>query len=908
MHNLSQLSRRYLRRQWKRTFFTSMGIIMATALFAGIALLFTSFIGMFVTAEAKEAGTWHYHISGLSMEQADRLQADKRIKDSEQVTVSKYLGYFPNPDDPDDQALANWLVLRDAGELDDALTPFSVSLVSGRLPQAENEITLNTAAAGWLFPDAVIGDTVTLDLVEQGQDLTKPVLSRKYTLVGFVGWADTNLPGPAHFALTNVPIPEQYNSEVYLTVKSGPDYKAQLVKALTAVFPDRDIQGQLGSISSSAAFDEGLQGLQKLHIQTHDGLLRYLGQSSYDDTNNQLMIFFGLLTLIIMVSVIFVIRNSFAMSVHERMLEFGLLRVVGGSPSQVRRLVLYDALQLALVSIPLGLLAGLAAMQITLTVVSGIDLPMIGYLTLIVSPWPLAAAAALSLFSIILAALSPAFQAGRLSPIEAVRRSDAYKVRPGKDRLLRRHGKINRLLFGPAGILASRNVHRDRRRFRNTALSVAISAILFLAAGGISLQFSQEMSAYDTETVDFRVSGTPAADFAELPDLTAVTRALQGNEQVKRLAAYGSFAMQLPLTEDQFSVGLVEAMQKMYDMNGVAVSEAELRGQLLQSGIETHMILADRALLDTLGVRDADMVWTAMQQGEAMLCQTASISLNGLGADTVAISTFKTGDTVSLAPYETTMTRADGSQETLQPIDMPLTYQIAAELDSLPWFFEGFFTGNPTFTLIVDREYMQNHTLTTNPDYRLYIDENLAVEALDGHEADVQNLLGQLVPDDNTGQGQSLYLTDNYQSLQSSRNMLLVINIFVFGFTIVIILICSMNILNTVTTNVLLRRRELAMLQAVGMSRQQVRRMLFIECTLYGVTGAVWGSLFGVGLLYLLGSSIDRTFGGMALSRIPWELIGITLAGALTISILAGILPVRRVMSDKVVEAIRAEE
>ena len=57
MNNLSQLSRRYLRRQWKRTIFTSLGIVMATALFAGLALLLTSFVNMYISSESASKGS-----------------------------------------------------------------------------------------------------------------------------------------------------------------------------------------------------------------------------------------------------------------------------------------------------------------------------------------------------------------------------------------------------------------------------------------------------------------------------------------------------------------------------------------------------------------------------------------------------------------------------------------------------------------------------------------------------------------------------------------------------------------------------------------------------------------------------------------------------------------------------------
>ena len=211
-------------------------------------------------------------------------------------------------------------------------------------------------------------------------------------MVGILGWMNTQLPDPIYFALTKVPAAEQAGAEVYLTVRTAASFEKQISDALLDVLPD---QAELINDRDALRYGVGryaddISGLGELRMETHDSLLRYLGQSSFDQTNSELQIFIGLLMLIILVSVIFVIRNSFAMSVSERISEFGLLRVAGGSPAQIRRLVMQDALHLAIFSIPLGILAGLLAMQITLSYVSGLEVAYIENLRLVVSPWPLA--------------------------------------------------------------------------------------------------------------------------------------------------------------------------------------------------------------------------------------------------------------------------------------------------------------------------------------------------------------------------------------------------------------------------------------------------------------------------------------------------------------------------------------
>ena len=73
----------------------------------------------------------------------------------------------------------------------------------------------------------------------------------------------------------------------------------------------------------------------------------------------------------------------------------------------------------------------------------------------------------------------------------------------------------------------------------------------------------------------------------------------------------------------------------------------------------------------------------------------------------------------------------------------------------------------------------------------------------------------------------------------------------------VVILICSLNLFNTINTNLQLRKREIAMLRAVGMSNRQMWRMLLLECVLYGVVGTLFGTAVGLFLQKLLISAFS---------------------------------------------------
>lgn len=902
MQSLSQLSRRYLRRQWKRTAFTGMGIVMATALFAGVALLFTSLVTSFITTEIQSSGSWHYHVTGLTTEQADQLQANIRIQQSAQIAVSHLYARLPQegakerPDGDDD-----WLILRDASELVTELVPY-VRTVSGRLPVRSDEIAVDNLSLAMLQAEG-IGDQVTLSLnAYRADSAAGNDENRTYTIVGLIPWLPSNLPDDVYHALTIVPEHEKQMSEVYLTVKPGLRYEDTLFAALADILPGDD------RLSGRQVIKYGSPDIGALRVRTHDSLLRFYGQTTNDDINRQLLVFFGILAGIIMVSVILVIHNSFSMSVTERTSEFGLLRVVGASPAQVRRLVLQDAIQLAFVGIPLGLLAGITAMAVTIRVVSSVDLPVIENLQLVVSSWPLLIAGGLSLLSIVIAALKPAIRAGSLSPVEAIRRSGAWRVPVKKAQRLRRKGRISRLLLGSAGTMAGRNVRRDQKRFRTTALSVGVSVVLFLSAGGISLLMRSELTAFNSEQTDFTLSGrSDQTDLNWHPILMQTAQALQHQATVDRLALSSRITLQIPLAAEQLDQTILDAYMKYAEVSGQDIGREEAAQQILHDGVlYYHLILADRPFLNELGLKDPDAAWDALSSGQALLCQTGSVNIGGISGATVAITKFGRGDLFPLA--DLTRTDDQGGERVL--LQTPDNITIAEEITQLPWFFEGTFSSLPTLRLIVSRAYIVEHFARAD-DLALSVDQVLAVDAGKGHEAEVQTILAALA-DGQTGSSEpgqtKLYLTDNYTRLMRSRNTLFVMDVFIYGFAVVIILICAMNILNIVTTNILLRRRELAVLQAVGMSRSQLVRMLLLECSLYGLTGATWGTIIGFVLLVLISGQADGLISGSALSGVPWPLLLWTLTGSSILAIVAGLLPVRRVMSDRIVDAIRAEE
>ncbi|MBR1780508.1 MAG: FtsX-like permease family protein, partial [Oscillospiraceae bacterium] len=228
------------------------------------------------------------------------------------------------------------------------------------------------------------------------------------------------------------------------------------------------------------------------------------------------LVFFGSVSLI---------YNSFSISVSERTRQFGILKSIGATKKQIRRSVLYEALVLAGVGIPLGLIVGCVGIGLTLYflrdafsafVMDGSEVKI----RLVLNPLILLCAVLVCLLTTLISAWVPARRAMRVMPIDAIRQSGDVKIRAKEVRTSR----VTEKLFGFEGTMASKNFKRNRKRYRSTVVSLFLSVVLFISAASFC--------AYLTDTVDSATDYDTGEDIAyytvgdDRPDPEELLRAL----------------------------------------------------------------------------------------------------------------------------------------------------------------------------------------------------------------------------------------------------------------------------------------------------------------------------------------------------------------------------------------------
>ncbi|HYG57609.1 MAG TPA: FtsX-like permease family protein [Symbiobacteriaceae bacterium] len=591
-------------------------------------------------------------------------------------------------------------------------------------------------------------------------------------------------------------------------------------------------------------------GLPAIAVRPNEGLLEALGESGRP---NWPLLFMG---LVILTATVAAIYNIFHIAVLERIQQFGMLRSLGATPRQIRHIVLGEALGLGALATPAGLMLGVL---LAVAVVSVLSQLMHTAVSVTVSPAVLAGSALLGLASTLASAYQPARLAARVSPLDAIRG-------PGRGMQAAARRKpwlwqtAMRRLFGIAGVMAYENLWRNRIRSLITIFSMTLAVSLlilvsYFAAGSNPVSVVEEYirSDYLLESADLIGStGFSPADtetVARAPGVAAVspTRFLL---MLWSLSPTQAGAVRSSINPRSMQPeGATGRFTMPMPVNGYTADALDMARKALVAGTIDPERMAREPVALVVGEK------SGLNVGDRVLLRLRG--LNGQAMD------FTIGGIL----------RADTALLMQSPV--------VTESRSL------FVLHEAQFQKAVRHDLVQRLEVKLSPG---------------ADRQQVERVLEQVrsrVP-----QGTLRSYQEELARLKAEKRQIMTL---AYGLIAGIAIIGLFNIINTISTNLILRTREFGTLRAIGMTLEQLRQMVRLEGLLYGLFGAMWGAGIGSALAYVL-FLLQRSEMTYLQWAAPWAVIGLVCAGTLTVTVMATYVPMRRVASLQIIESIRAIE
>lgn len=831
MNVLSKLTARHLKLNKKRTIVSIIGIALATALIFAVSISVLSFQDVAIRAAIDTSGNFDSMFTSVAVENTKYIEQNSNIKT---VMYSKTIGYSKAEIDAKASKQYIELTAYDAS----AFKNYPHQLNQGTLPANDSEVVISQTLIDKTGIQYKVGDTITLKVGARNEGGTLGATqTKKYTITGILD--------PSY------------------TEKSYSDS----FTALT--FLDKNKLDSKDTLNVGVSF-ENLSTMQKTVSEIMDnakpakqsynnGLLVYKGFTSSNNVNTFLYSIAAVVIMLIIIGSVAVIYNAFAISVNERKKQFGILASVGATSKQLKKMVYKESTLMAAIGIPLGLLIGYLGMFITFSIINSFNFLQTGNggmtdanFYVIVSPIILAITVVLLIITIFISAYIPARKASKVTPLEAIRLTNEIKINRKKLRVSRLTNKI----FGIEGVIALKNLKRNRKRYRTTIFSLFISIVLFISFSTIILYaFDLSDQQYGTNKYDFVLSEGKATPDEQLTIL---------NKAVK-----------LDGTGPHLTYRYIDAFN---DSN-------------MSSDYKT-LSKIQNVSINILEMQDEDFAQYAKSIGTDVNAFSGS-SVNGILVNKIVASN-KFIEPLDVAVNSNLTAAAASTAGNTQNVDL----KVKAITDQAPPMFE---INKRQVYFIVTKSSMSNlltalgsdkdgKNTTISPYYIFVKAENpeIYAKSLEGFQK--TNTLG------------SFSYTDYNAMTKSLQQVKIFISIFLYGFITIITLIGVTNVFNTINTNIQLRRKEFAMLKSVGLTPKGFNRILNYESMFYGLKALLYGLPVGIGLSYLM----YYIFGGVGAFEfiLPWKAIIICIAAVFFIVYMTMLYAGSKIKKENIIDAL----
>ena len=884
MQILNRLTIRNLKLNKRRTIVTIIGIILATALLTAVATMAVSLKESVTLRSKKVDGDFHLLLYDMTDKEKESVINNRQV---ESYYETHEVGYGVLDGCVNDSKPYVYIEALDSDTFEKA----EINVTSGRLPEDDSEIVISSHIKTNGGVKYNLGDKITFDIGDRtynGKKLYQNDTYREdeqleakqtktYKVVGICdrlpyGEEPRTAPGYSVITLANKADTSLNKSDIYLrfnkkALKDRYDLTADILGVDKTLF---------NKLNSGKLEDKEIQTLKSQLDKTHsyyinNSLIKY--EAFYDSSVAFVYNMAAVVMVIIIITSAVCISNSFAISINQKTKQYGMLASIGATPRQIRKNVFFEAAFMGVIGIVAGIGGGLSASYI-LVVLSNKMLIDTFEMSIVYAPSLLGVllSIVLAIVTIVLSALVPAIRASRMSPIMAINHSEDIKIKSKSLKTPKLIGKV----WGEGGVLAYKNMKRNKRKYRVITISIALSVSTFIALYGFMSLLTESVNRYANDKIDLRVYMSSyksmSVDEANKKVSNIVNRINNETNITDFTFARGFYASlkdEPKYSSDYKEVNKYEA--GLAENNGYYISIISLGNEEYGKYIKKLGISKETA-----------------QSGGILVDNTYQYINNGNDIKYFNIyDGYKAGDVLT---YRIDTSNSSKSLDNSKSSDDTTLYdiRIVALSNERPFGYDNAYTSYGY--LIVSDDYM-NRIDTKNTDSTL-----LNINCDDPDKA--QDIL---VNEFNIGQN---YIFNAAQERRNDEKLILTMKIFLYGFIAIVSLIGITNIFNTVTTGMELRGKEFAMLQSIGMTKKEFDKMIRMESVFYGSKALIIGVVSGTLLSYVI-----YIAAGESQLRYVFPLQAIVIAVVVVIILLLGIMKysIVQIRKQNIIETIRNE-
>lgn len=748
------------------------------------------------------------------------------------------VGNAYSTDDSKKDSLRIIMAWHDKEDFEKNLTP-ALSGIKGKYPEKADEIMLSDAGLEALgIGNAKIGDEVSLKIDDRTESFILTGLFKDY------GFRTGNF--------------DSFVSEEYARGKG--------------LTPEKD--GMLSISAKSFSKDKLMDELyEKVTLGEDEDF-----DTTYNESNDTLVIAAAILLicLIIIISGYLLIYNIMYISVTKDIRFFGMLKTIGTTPKQIRKIVRYQAFRLSIFGIPVGLGLGVLASFVVVPQALG----MFGDTTMPTdisfNPFIYIATVLFALATVAISCRKPAKLAGKVSPVEALKFNgqNNTKIKPRKTT---DGGKLTKMAY--------RNVFREKKRALLVFASLLMGTLALFSTQAFfgSMKLENYVQYYLPN--DFVIHPQCQSDGeyeGEDNDPEKVQAAEKLAEDIKNIDGINTVMVNrsadldlkfdrevfMPFFEDSASGGMfdddeLEAAVKKYEDGTLNYS--------------SPVIAVDRKMMEEHNKKAKQKIdIDAFERGEVCLVQSLS--------DEEKAKSMK-GKTITLIDPETEKT-ADIKVGVCTTNDDDHALEIGNY-----WMMPG-----APSTILVSDSFMDS--LTDDKAINVIV-ANCDSEVEPQVKAQIKEL-----SENNLSVPSTAHIQIKSDQIEEFKSSMASMTYLTAGISGVLILIGIINFVNVMLTGVFTRRKELAVMESVGMTKKQIKKMLMLEGVYYGaiMTGLIL--TLGSGVMLLVAKMAQAT-ADYAVFNYPWQLIVITCIVIMLICTAVPALVYGSMSKDSVTERLR---